>query len=74
MIEGDHNIYYNQPSDFTKPDEIYINGNKLNNHNSLQHFNNEEDSAILIWINPITNCSQMFKNCECRISLILIYL
>ena len=23
MIEGDHDIFYNQPSDFTKPDEIY---------------------------------------------------
>ena len=61
---GNYKVYNEQPSNFTPPDEIYINGNKQENNNSIQYFSNEENNVTLIWKNAITSCKEMFKDCE----------
>ena len=61
---GNYKVYYDQPSSFTPPDEILINGIKQENTNSIQYFISEEINVTLIWKNPITSCKEMFKDCE----------
>ena len=48
---------------FTKPDEVYING-ELKNNVPEQEFPGEENEVILKWKNPITNCACMFRDCQ----------
>ena len=47
---------------FTKPDEVYINGDKKSNL-AEQDFPEEENEVILKWKNPITSCACMFRDC-----------
>ena len=57
--EGNHNVY----SVYT-PDIVYINENKQITLGPTYNFNESENSVILIWKKPITNCQSMFQHCD----------
>ena len=61
IINGNNNIYsreYQNP-----PNIIYINEIKQTTPTNSYNFNESENSVILIWTNPITNCEKMFYFC-----------
>ena len=59
---GNGCIYY---KDFVKkPDEININGEKQVYIKNEYYLNQSENYVELIWDTPLTNCSQMFKECS----------
>ena len=48
---------------FTRPDEVYINDNKLIDIVDKYNFSEEENYVKLVWENAISNINCLFQNC-----------
>ena len=62
---------YNNSTQATKPDEIYID-NKLQQFN-LSYILTPENIVKLVWYNNITGCSWMFSSCTSIVEMNLTY-
>ena len=64
MSDGKRGIEYGCSNQFTKPSEIYINGENQSVVQPFYQFDAEKKYVKLIWKTPITNCKSMFCNCD----------
>ena len=65
MSNGYGGFGYKCTMDFTKPNEIYINGKNQSIIRSNYQFDKKEGNyAKLIWKTPVINCESMFCNCD----------
>ena len=60
--KGNNEVYSNYY--YKDPNIIYINENKQKTIKRDYNFEESENSVILIWEKPITNCQYMFNSCN----------
>ena len=58
---------------FTKPNEVYIDGQNQSIIQSFYQFYKEETYVKLIWKNPVKNCESMFCGCSHILEMNLTY-
>ena len=69
ISQGKHKIFSDGSGnsctqDFTKPSEVYIEGENQSTVQAYYTFNNPVNNVKLVWKIPVTNCHSMFCNCR----------
>ena len=63
ISEGGKVSEYECKTEFTKPNEIYINGKNQSIIQPFYQFYEEENYVKLVWKVPVTDCGGIFCNC-----------
>ena len=59
----------NRQPHYTRPNEVYINGNKQSSENHYYTFTQTENTVKLVWKYTVTNCLCMFSYCGAIIEM-----
>ena len=57
-------FHYNDYASYDQPDEIYINGDLINNTKNIQYLNRTENVIKLLWKDEIFSTGYMFYGCQ----------